>query len=151
MYKYVQLDYSDIYHIQEFMSGLDKITSFNDIESLVRTDPVEVSPHHSTKSRTKEHNEKISESCKKFYETDEGKEVLEKRAKRMSDFYDTRHGQAIRKKSSAKCGRPKPKAIARAVRQHIANEYSNGKKISELAKHYEVSRASIYRYIREFT
>ena len=69
----------------------------------------------------------------------------------MRKFYDTEHGQSIRKKLSAKCGRPKKKAIDRAVRKHIVWEYTNGKKISVLAEQYNVSRASIYRYIKEFT
>jgi hypothetical protein len=150
LYKYAYLGYTDIYHIVEFMSGLDKITSLNDIENLTKLDPIEVSPHQPTK-RKSEHNERISASLKKFNESDEGKEVRERKAERMRDFYASPKGQAIRLRLSKKCGRPKPKAIAKAVRKHIYNEYKGGKKIAELARHYEVSRASIYRYIKEFS
>lgn len=143
--------YTDIYHIVEFMSSLDKITSLNDIENLVKLDPIEVSPHNPVKKRATEHNEKISESLKKFNDSDEGKELRGEKSERMKAFYDSPKGQAIRNKLSKKCGRVKPKAVSKAVRQHIAGEYKQGKKISHLAEHYEVSRASIYRYIKEFT
>ena len=150
LYKYAYLGYIDIYHIVGFMTGLGKITSLNDIENLTKLDPVEVSPHQPIK-RKDEHNEKISESLKKFNESDKGIELRKKKSERMKDFYASPKGQAIKERLSKKCGRPKPKAIAKAVRKHIANEYKDGKKIAELARHYNVSRASIYRYIREFS
>ena len=149
MYKYAQLDYTDIYHILEFMSGLGKITSLNDIENLVKLDPVEVSPHKHL--RTQEHNAKIGESLRKFNESDEGKELRKQKSERMKQFYDSPKGQSIKRKLSKKCGRPKPKAVPEKIRRHIVDEYNSGVKIRELAEQYDVSRASIYRYIKEFS
>ena len=152
MYKYAISGYTDIYHILEFMSSLGKITSFNDIENLVEVDPIEVSPHSIPKTRKNEHNQKISDSLKAFNDSDEGKKLREHRSERMRRFYESPQGESIRKKLSVKCGRPKKKAIDRAIRKHIVWEHmENGKKITELAEHYNVSRASIYRYIKEFT
>lgn len=151
LYKYAVFGYTDIYHILEFMSSLGKITSFNDIENLIKVDPVEVSPHKPVKTRNDDHNEKISASLKKFNQSKEGKKLREKKSEHMTKFYASPQGQAIKDKLSKKCGRPKPKAVAKAVRKHIAWEHSQGAKISALAEKYDVSRASIYRYIKEFT
>ena len=133
------------------MGSLGKITSLNDIENLVELDPVEVNPHHPTTERKSEHNEKISASLRKFNESDEGKKLRQVKSDKMKAFYDSPKGQAIKERLSKKCGRPKPKAISKAVRQHIASEYKAGRKITHLAEHYNVSRASIYRYIKEFS
>ena len=134
------------------MSSLGKITSLKDIKNLVEVDPIEVTPHSLPKTRKNEHNQKISDSLRAFNESAEGKKLREHRSERMHRFYKSPQGESIRKKLSAKCGRPKKKAIDRAIRKHIVWEYTNkGKKISELAEHYNVSRASIYRYIKEFS
>ena len=131
------------------MDGLGKITSFNDIENLVRTDPVEVAPPK--KVRSKEHNQKISKSLKKFNQTSEGKQLRKKRSKKLSQRYSSSEGERIKQNLSKKCGRPKAKAISKAVRKHIYNRYLGGDKIKDLAKEYRVSRTSISRYINEFS
>lgn len=133
------------------MSSLDKITSFNDLDNITKLDPIEVGPRRAIKTRTKEHNQKISASLKRFNKSDRGKAVQETKSAKMKSFYTTTQGRMTKEKLSATCGRYQPKAVSRAIRKHIANEYKSGKKIAALAQHYNVSRTSIYRYIKEFS
>ena len=132
------------------MSGLGKITSLNDIENLIKTDPVEVTAHEALPS---DRGEKISAARKKLYSSSKGEAVKKKQSESMKAYYETDAGKLHKEKLSQKRDpREFAKAVGKAVRVKIAHAHlKEGVSVSKLARHYNVSRASIYRYIKEFS
>lgn len=132
------------------MSRLDKIS---DIKNLIKTDPVTVSAHvqrTSGKAKSKEHKAAISKGRKAYYASEQGQAQKERQSAKMKAYYETEEGQQLRQRLKRPHNGEHLRTFDEVQRLQIIEQYKRGVSVSQLARDWNTSRATIYRCINEY-
>jgi len=135
--------------------GLREYTTkrtIKEIDNLIELDILIVDAPlrgHPGKPKSKEHLSKISESKLAYFQTTEGIAARRRRSEKMNAFWASPEGQKRKEEQRKKCGRKQDTRLSESEILSVKDRFAIGETVSSLARKFNVSRASIYRYIKK--